>query len=44
MPEGPPADGRAFDFSGLLLAKAGSMIEVNVIEDPRYRVAVDELA
>jgi len=27
-----------------LLANAGSMIEVNVIEDPRYRVAVDELA
>uniref|UniRef100_UPI003D815FBF SulP family inorganic anion transporter n=1 Tax=Trichloromonas sp. TaxID=3069249 RepID=UPI003D815FBF len=27
-----------------LLDKAGSMIEVNVIEDPRYRVAVDKLA
>ncbi|WP_321530573.1 SulP family inorganic anion transporter [uncultured Desulfuromonas sp.] len=27
-----------------LLANAGSMIEVNVIEDPRYRVAVDQLA
>ncbi len=27
-----------------LLSNAGSMIEVNVIEDPRYRVAVDELA
>lgn len=27
-----------------LLHNAGSMIEVNVIEDPRYRVAVDELA
>ncbi len=27
-----------------LLDNAGSMIEVNVIEDPRYRVAVDELA
>jgi SulP family sulfate permease len=27
-----------------LLTNAGSMIEVNVIEDPRYRVAVDELA
>ncbi len=27
-----------------LLKNAGSMIEVNVIEDPRYRVAVDELA
>ncbi len=27
-----------------LLRNAGSMIEVNVIEDPRYRVAVDELA
>ena len=27
-----------------LLENAGSMIEVNVIEDPRYRVAVDELA
>ncbi len=27
-----------------LLNNAGSMIEVNVIEDPRYRVAVDELA
>ncbi|PLX94599.1 MAG: sodium-independent anion transporter [Desulfuromonas sp.] len=27
-----------------LLANAGSMIEVNVIEDPRYRVAVDSLA
>ena len=27
-----------------LLANAGSMIEVNVIEDPRYRVAVDKLA
>jgi len=26
-----------------LLDKAGSMIEVNVIEDPRYRVAVDQL-
>jgi len=38
MPEGPPADGRAFAFSGLLLDKAGSMIE-----DPRSGVAVDEL-
>ncbi len=28
----------------LLLDNAGSMIEVNVIEDPRYKVAVDELA
>lgn len=27
-----------------LLRNAGSMIEVNVIEDPRYRVAIDELA
>jgi len=27
-----------------LLANAGSMIEVNVIEDPRHRVAVDALA
>ncbi|WP_020677708.1 SulP family inorganic anion transporter [Geopsychrobacter electrodiphilus] len=27
-----------------LLSNAGSMIEVNVIEDPRYRVALDELA
>ena len=27
-----------------LLHKAGSMIEVNVIEDPHYHVAVDELA
>jgi len=27
-----------------LLDNAGSMIEVNVIEDPRYRVAVDRLA
>ena len=27
-----------------LLENAGIMIEVNVIEDPRYRVAVDELA
>ncbi len=27
-----------------LLENAGSMVEVNVIEDPRYRVAVDELA
>ena len=27
-----------------LLENAGSMIEVNVIEDPRYRVAVDKLA
>lgn len=27
-----------------LLENAGSMIEVNVIEDPRYRVAVDALA
>ncbi len=27
-----------------LLKNAGSMIEVNVIEDPRYRVATDELA
>ncbi len=27
-----------------LLNNAGSMIEVNVIDDPRYRVAVDELA
>ena len=26
-----------------LLENAGSMVEVNVIEDPRYRVAVDEL-
>ncbi len=28
----------------VLLDNAGSMIEVNVIEDPRYRVAVDALA
>jgi len=27
-----------------LLDKAGSMIEVNVVEDPRYRVATDKLA
>jgi len=27
-----------------LLKNAGSMIEVNVMEDPRYRVAIDELA
>ncbi len=27
-----------------LLKNAGSMIEVNVIEDPRYRVATDQLA
>jgi SulP family sulfate permease len=27
-----------------LLENAGNMIEVNVIEDPRYRVAVDKLA
>ncbi len=27
----------------LLLAKAGNLVEVNVIEDPRYRVATDQL-
>ncbi|MFQ5643602.1 MAG: SulP family inorganic anion transporter [Thiogranum sp.] len=27
-----------------LLHKAGDLVEVNVLEDPRYRVAVDELA
>lgn len=27
-----------------LMKKAGDLVEVNVIEDPRYRVAVDELA
>jgi SulP family sulfate permease len=26
-----------------LLRKAGDLVEVNVIEDPRYRIAVDEL-
>jgi SulP family sulfate permease len=26
-----------------LLRKAGDLVEVNVIEDPNYRVAVDEL-
>jgi sulfate permease, SulP family len=28
----------------LMLKKSGSLCEVNVIEDPHYRVAVDELA
>jgi SulP family sulfate permease len=27
-----------------LLHKAGDLVEVNVLEDPRYRVAVNELA
>jgi len=27
-----------------LLDKAGDLVEVNMIEDPRYRVAADELA
>ncbi|HHH44077.1 MAG TPA: sodium-independent anion transporter, partial [Gammaproteobacteria bacterium] len=27
-----------------LLHKAGDLVEVNVLEDPRYHVAVDELA
>jgi SulP family sulfate permease len=28
----------------LLLRKAGDLVEINVIEDPRYHVADDELA
>jgi len=31
------------DECRLLLRKAGDLVEVNVIEDPRYRVAVDQL-
>jgi SulP family sulfate permease len=27
-----------------LLRKAGNLVEVNVIEDPKYHVATDELA
>jgi SulP family sulfate permease len=27
-----------------LLRKAGDLVEVNVLEDPRYHVAVNELA